>query len=47
MPAAPHTGFFTHYVLENPYPLGLLLLLAAAVIGYLWAVLPTRPTFTE
>ena len=26
MPDPPHIGVFTHYVLENPYPLGLVLL---------------------
>lgn len=34
MPDPPHVGLLTRYVLENPWPLGLGLLLIAAVAGF-------------
>lgn len=37
MPNPPRVGLFTRYVLENPYPLGLLLL--ALGLGVLWTML--------
>jgi len=33
MPEAPETGLFTRYILENPWPMTLLLVLGAIVIG--------------
>ena len=35
MPEAPEIGLFTKYVLENPYPLGGVLLVGGLVAGYL------------
>ncbi len=37
MPEPPRVGLFTRYVLENPYPLGVLLLALAA--GFAWTAL--------
>lgn len=34
MPDAPDTGLFTHYVLENPWPAGIVLLAIAAVLAW-------------
>jgi hypothetical protein len=35
MPQPPDVGLFTRYVLENPYPLGLGLLVIAIIVGWL------------
>jgi hypothetical protein len=40
MPEPPPVGLFTRYVLENPYPLGLLLVALAA--GFAWKALQTE-----
>jgi hypothetical protein len=35
MPEPPSTSLFTRYVFENPWPLGILLLAVAVIVGYL------------
>lgn len=40
MPDPPHVGLFTRFVLENPYPLGFLLL--ALAVGLAWTGLRTE-----
>ena len=35
MPPPPDVGLFTRYVLENPYPLGVGLLVVALIVGWL------------
>jgi hypothetical protein len=35
MPEPPSASLFTHYVFENPWPLGILLLAVAIIVGYL------------
>jgi ketosteroid isomerase-like protein len=40
MPQPPPVGLFTRYVLENPYPLGLLML--ALAVGFAWSALRSQ-----
>ena len=35
MPEAPSTSLVTHYIFENPWPVGIVLLAAAVVLGWL------------